>query len=662
MYLLNQISLPSFLLLLALWGVGGRGLVARLFVLRPGERSLVGFALGLALSNWLTNILAHFLPFELSFWLAAVLIGLLGGFLWWRERPVWRGWGALGMQTWLGLAALTLLLAMLGRGLALFDDYQNLPMVSVMATGDIPPHFPLNPDLRFGYHYFLLLVAAQFVHAAQVAPWVAVDLARALTLALTLMLAGLLAYRYTRNRVAQMLAVGLVAFDSGARWLLFLLPRRIFQQISDNVTLIGSSGERQRPLIEMMDGFWRISDTGVLGLPYAFVNGVNTPFTMLHYGMGTMPALLVLLFLFTGGRVKTQWAWAVRAILLASLALANELTFSLLALGALFGVLVWLARYRRAPLRLWGWVGAAALASVLAFVQGGMFTEVLAGWLTPAAARDTYFSVIFRPVFPPVLVSAHLGLLSWGNIWQAIAALFELGAISLLVPLVLLFGWRSALRARWHQAGLAGMTLSSMLMMFLIYDGNAGISASMRLLEGILLPAKLLAVPLLWMWLKPRADFWRGVVATWGIVAVLSGVVLFALQIPGAARPIHSDFLDSSDAFVFSQYWNKLERDARIFDPVPPRATTVFGRFTKSAQTWYEELPDFEELRNKPNLHVLRAAGFDYVYHDYLYWLLHANMLDDQCGQVIFQTDDLGEDGEIRDFRRLLDIRACIGQ
>jgi hypothetical protein len=30
-------------------------------------------------------------------------------------------------------------------GLAILDDYQNLPTTALIATGDIPPHFPLNP-------------------------------------------------------------------------------------------------------------------------------------------------------------------------------------------------------------------------------------------------------------------------------------------------------------------------------------------------------------------------------------------------------------------------------------------------------------------------------------------------------------------------------------
>src|SRR5205807_1675047 len=101
---------------------------------------------------------------------------------------------------------------LIGRGLSIFDDYQNLPQVSSMALGDIPPHFAFDPRVVWSYHYFLLLVAAQFTRLAGAGPWAALDLARGLTLALALALAGMLAYRLTRSRVAAGLSVAFLFF------------------------------------------------------------------------------------------------------------------------------------------------------------------------------------------------------------------------------------------------------------------------------------------------------------------------------------------------------------------------------------------------------------------------------------------------------------------
>jgi len=50
-------------------------------------------------------------------------------------------------------------------------------------TGDIPPHFSLNPSLRFGYHYFSFYWLAMDALGA-IYPWNALDLARSFTLAL----------------------------------------------------------------------------------------------------------------------------------------------------------------------------------------------------------------------------------------------------------------------------------------------------------------------------------------------------------------------------------------------------------------------------------------------------------------------------------------------
>ena len=127
-----------------LWIVGGCLLAASLFRLRSREVTMVGLGIELVIEIWLANVLAQTMPLMIAFWLAAVLT-LLGGLIAViiLRRQNTKIDFSLSLGQWLILFLLTVLLISIGRGLALFDDYQNLPTISLMATGDIPPHFAL---------------------------------------------------------------------------------------------------------------------------------------------------------------------------------------------------------------------------------------------------------------------------------------------------------------------------------------------------------------------------------------------------------------------------------------------------------------------------------------------------------------------------------------
>src|SRR5690606_13353392 len=108
----------------------------------------------------------------------------------------------------------------IGRGLAIFDDFAHLPTVSMMAAGDLPPHFPLDPAVRYDYHYFLLLVAAQITRIAGFLPWKTLNLARALSFSMDLMLSYVWRACLAHNRLAGLLGAFVAAFASGTRWML----------------------------------------------------------------------------------------------------------------------------------------------------------------------------------------------------------------------------------------------------------------------------------------------------------------------------------------------------------------------------------------------------------------------------------------------------------
>jgi hypothetical protein len=96
----------------------------------------------------------------LAFWMAAVMLVAAGALTWRgrRHEPARRmdGRSLLLLAVVFGLA---ILFFRMGRGLAIFDDRKNLSLISLMAAGEIPPRFYMNPDFFFAYHYAFQLFA-----------------------------------------------------------------------------------------------------------------------------------------------------------------------------------------------------------------------------------------------------------------------------------------------------------------------------------------------------------------------------------------------------------------------------------------------------------------------------------------------------------------------
>ena len=274
----------------------------------------------------------------------------------------------------------------------MLDDYQNLPTISIMATGDIPPHLPGAPDVRYGYHYFLILLGVQFMRVASAAPWTALDLARGLTLALAIMLVGLLAWRLTRNKTVAWISALFFAFASGTRWLLLLLPGTLLNRISSSLTLIGSGSDTASNLLEALSRPWEVAGSGPMPFPFAFVNGVNSPAVMAHHGYGVSAPLIMLLILLLAGQQRTWKAGIPLTILLASLALANEVDFALLYFGIVLVAIIWMVQNKtiRPPQSARLWLVVIIAAGIFALIQGGMATEVLRGRLYPSSCTSRF--------------------------------------------------------------------------------------------------------------------------------------------------------------------------------------------------------------------------------------------------------------------------------
>ncbi len=653
----------SLLVWSALWVTGGCLLAASLFRLRRGETAMVGLGIGLIMQALLANVLAHWLPVLAAFWLAAGLLLLVGilcyVFLGAESRFDVSAW------QWLLLGILLLLFNAIGRGLAIFDDYQNLPTVSLMAAGDIPPHFALNPSLEFGYHYLLLLLAAQAMRLGNMFPWSALDLARGLILALPLVLAGLWGYRVTGSRLASFFTAFMLAFAGGARWLLLLLPQASVDAISAHVTLIGSAASSAPNLAAALLSAWKIDGAGPFPFPFAFYTGINQPYVMAYTGISGSAILILLLLLLTTNRRRHWSASVLTSALLAGLAIANEIAFLLVGLGFVLvaaGWIIW-KRSMKFPRGLLAWAAIMAGAIVLAALQGGMLTEILRARLTMGFRQATYFDTSPVFVWPPAIVSAHLGSLSVVDPLQLVAALVEIGPVVIVTWLVLAWGWKSLKVGEWFEAALIASSWGALLAMFVAFKGPL-FTATPRLMGDWFFACMLYFVPLLWVWGRQRSDALRvGVVAV-GLASTLSGLVLFGVQLVAIQKPVYSTFITPMDAKMSQEYWNKLEPAALVLDPVVYRAPTVFGRFTNSSPTWYVTSPTWQALIDAPDPRKIRAAGFDYMYFDSDYWNrlspMQQSLFAAPCVKQVAQVNGIhSEKDYTKDFRRLLDIRNC---
>ena len=665
MYLFSELQILPLLLLFLLWGIGGWLMTLRWFDLEPHERGFLGFGLGLVVANWLGNFTARFLPMSIAFWASALLtlaLGLIAAWPLGRDLVPQRL--RVGWSRWLAFIAAVLLFTLIGRGLGMLDDFQNLPLSSLMATGDIPPHFPGRPDTRFGYHYFLILLSVQFMRVAAAAPWTALDLARGLTLALSMVLTGLLAWRLTRNQAVAWISALFFAFAGGTRWLLLLLPGTLLNRMSDGLTLIGSGRVTAETLVDALSRTWEVAGSGPIAFPFAFVNGVNAPTLMTHNGYGLLPAVILLLLLLLGPRQRTWQAGIPIAILLASLALANEVDFVILYLGVILVAILWVIQNKtiRLPRSAWFWVVVVFVGGVLALIQGGLATEAIYQRLYPSAAQsDTYFEVGFSLV-PPTVISSHLGKLSIFNPIQLLAALFEIGPMILVLPLVLIWGYKALREERWIEAALVASAIPSLLSIFVEYSGNAGITATTRLLSNMFFACRVLAVPLVWLWLQDKVEWKRGVTYALGAAAMLGGLLLFAIELIAIPRPVYGEFVSDMDARFYEEYWDRLSPPtAWVLDPSSSRAPTLFGRQSNSIIHWGVHQPEYLELLGNPDPYRLNAAGYSYVYADKEYWKLYAVQLEQPCVNVLKTVEGakLSHGEFIPDFRRLADISGC---
>jgi hypothetical protein len=650
-----------------LWALGGVWIVRRAFHLNRNEQLLTGLGIGLILENWLANLTGHFLPPLTAFWLAPVLVLLIGVAF---SFPTLRkeGFSFFRLPNFLQpllLLVLIYVFYIVGRGLAVLDDYQNLPITSLLAAGDIPPRFALDPKVSFNYHYLILLFSGQLMRVGGLYPWLALDLARSIGFSISLMLTSLYVQRLTRSKMAGLVGGFVAAFGGGTRWLMLLLPGRILDRMSEHIQMLGAYAGFS-DLAQALVSRWPVETGARWDLPFAFANGVNGVDAWgYHSGHTAFTAVIVGVLLLTHNRQNKWYGGAVIAALLAGLALVSEVAFTTLAIGLVLVALIYAIQHRtlRLPSSLWRWFEVVAAAGVVSLFQGGVITGVVASQvgrlLHPAQeAAASYFTGGFSLLWPPAVLSSHLGFLKLTDPYQLLAAFFEIGPTLIILPLVAIWACKTYRWGRWYEAALFIYAFFSFLLFFVRYDGSAGPTALTRAQDfsGI---AVAWAVPVLWVWGRKRSDQIKTLIAALLLVTVFGGLVVFGTELTATREPIISTFMNELDARMLDRYWDQLPQDALIFDPLPSRAPTVFARFTDSHLTWYTEKPEWQALLDLPEPYALRQAGFDYVYLDAAYWKglseQDQDHFTDDCMSLV--AEEKAKHGD--DFRKLLDIRNC---
>jgi hypothetical protein len=650
-----------FILWAMCWIIGGWWMVHSAFNLRPEEEGIIGLVVGLAAEVGLVNFIARVVTFPWAIWISALVV-LLAGFGLAFSHGGFRGLKIKILpKQWLFLIVITYAFFLVNRGLAIFDDYAHLPTLSIMATGQIPPHFAYDPQAPFGYHYFLLLFGAQIMRITSGQPWTAWDLARAFTMAPAVLLGGLWAFRVTRSKLAQIVGGAAVLFISGTRWLLLFVPNTFLNIFSSQVQLIGSGLTAGPTLTAALANPWQLAGQGSYLFPFAFINGVFSAGTEeIHGAIGLLLVAVLFSLLLTSTRWKNIWGSVISVILISSIGLLDEVELPLLAVALITLTVIWMIRSRslKLPSALKQWWLVWLVSGVIIVFQGGIWTTYLAGILDRLMGHATPSSafVIGFQLAAPAIVSKQLGVLSLINISQLVVALAEVGPIVLVIPLLAWWAWKAIRAGRWYEATLTGAAIISIPMIFVRFTGPTGVGNGARLYFFIPICA-LMAVSLVWLWVSHRIKLIRGITGTLGGVVLFGGLVMLGVQLPNIKNQVYSYFISIPDARMESIYWNSLEPNTLVFDPVPSRAATIFGRYTNAGDTWYTRKPSFADLVNTPDVYRMNSSGFSYAYFDQEYWEnlteVQRKLFDKPCAVIIH------EESQGTYWRKLYDIRAC---
>lgn len=671
MYWLRTTSIPALLLFMVFsffWAVGGWLLVVHSGRFFKRERLIAGIASGMLLYILLGNAFAHWLPVYLAFASAAVTIFVIGL---WASRKSKIHWPELiSLETGLQILALIfifVLFELILRGLGVGDDFTHFPLVSIIAAGDIPPHYTLNPDVFLPYHYALDLFAATMVRMGGFFPWSAWDISRAFAVSLTLVCSWLWIRRITQSKSGAFLGSILIAFGMGTRWILGLLPLSWVANIASNIYLIGSSADTAKTLADAISRSWVIEGAPPVPIPYAFANGILNPLTFDWGGASSLPLLALILILMLSGRLKQKWSGLLllgSAFL--SLALSAEHIFILLGLGIGLAVLIMILR-RQLSLRqvissFWGQVIMVIIVTtVLSLVQGGVITELARTYLGNKAGVGATSSGNFYLRWPPAFFDSHMGSLSFTDWRQIVVILAECGPILLLFPIVISRFRNDFKHDRITELGFGIASFFGVIIpLFVNYYINRDIT---RLTAMGLTLWLLLVIQPIWRFIKQASLGYKIFTGFIYMVTIFGGIALFAYQCTAILAPQVATFVSSMDSRMSQIYWDRLDPHMMVFDSTGFRGQTLFGRLSIDSYLGFT-LTQFLPYQSDPDPYALRKAGFGYIYLDKRYWdhlsATYQQALYPPCAKVMNKMEKMNSaTGELSDFRVLIDITNC---
>ena len=664
----NLTDFVGFLFLCLLWGIGGWLIVRHAFHLKSREKLITGLATGFILFIVLSNLLAHVLPLTAAFWASGVILLLVGLGLTWRSaEPSPFKTSELRLWPWMAILALvTLFFTMVLTGLAIFDDYYHLPLISVMATGDIPPHFYLDPPLHLPYHYGLQVFAAGLVRLGGFFPWSGWDVSRAIVLGLTPLLGWLWVRRMTNSNLAAGLGALLFFFGAGSRWLLLLIPKPFLIRLGANLHMSATGVTAGGNLLTDLMAPFPMNGGAPIPFPFAFANGLLEPLNMNLGASGALWEMTILtLLLLSMRRRSSPIGTLALSLVIASLALSAEHVYALLVIGigcaVLLSAAVRLARgipIRRTFFTPWG--VPLTISLVLALFQGGYITDGfrslfarLTGGEYQLLATD-YQAFSFR--WPLAVPTGHLGPLSLFDPLQIIILLAEAGPALVLIP-VLILCWRKRLNRnnRLPQGLAIGALLSFTFPIFIRYGLDFDIT---RMVGAALWLFYVLAFPIVWRWLTHTNQAFRSLASLGYGIAVYAGLVMLAVEFVAIANPQVTYYINYKETTFSRKYWDRLEKNAQILDSSPERAITLFGRASFAATDIYVRSPRWEAFVANPDPALIAQAGYAYVYMDEGWWQKLTTQQQARFNQPCVHLVDKINFAE-RSFRNLYSVKAC---
>ncbi len=660
--------LPWLAAMLIVW-LGGWLIAAHAFRLERRERLLAGFALGLVIFLFAANLIGRWVLGNGTF-MGAALITLGIGFLVKGRQPApWGDWIHLeGWRPVIGSLILGGLALQIFQGVAIFDEFVHVPLISTMAAGGTPPRYFINSRALFAYHYGFHILGASLMRLGGLFPWSAADLARALAWGPAVMLAWLLGKRYVTNEWGGVIAAAALVFASGARWLLLLAPQGLLLRLNQYITLQGDEAAMGLPFSQMLAQYWRIEGQPPTPFIFGYQTGIAEPYIIQQTGSNTLGMLIFLLVWLLAGRAAGWRALPVLAAVFAFWALTAETSYGMFALG---GALAWLlarrqtadggrdlgmaARLRSVVRRLNVETVAIFLSGGIALLQGGVLTEVARGLLMGGDAGAAGFFLRW----PPAILSKHLGALSLFSPLQIFIALFELGPLFWLAPWVTVWAWRKFRAGEW----IFGALILSAWISFLfpiVLDYHSGPDISRVTAFGMTIWAVLLGMLVL-EYAGRGEHLLRPALAGGLGVACFGGVMLGASLLTAALHPVLTGELTALDAQAASALWDQLPPGAEVFDPSGSRAAALMGRpsraVTGNQAVGYGIDPDWAALEEAPTVAGLLANGYRYIYVDERWWgqIPEASRAD--LGRAcVWETFSIEEGGT---FRKLLDLENC---